>query len=165
METAESAPIIRPLADGDRPAWLGLRQALWLGSDATTLAAEAGTLLSEPERFGARAYGVLLAWAGDQAIGFIEISLRDDLAAFGGRPVGYVEGVYVAPAHQGRGLGRALIRAAEDWTRQRGAADLASDVLPDNPESLAFHTRVGFRMVGETVTGDRRQVLLAKRVG
>jgi aminoglycoside 6'-N-acetyltransferase I len=164
MDKADSAPVIRLLAEDDRPAWLSLRQALWMGSDASTRAAETGALLSEPQRFGALAYGVLLAFAGTRAIGFIEVSLRDDLPAFAGRAVGYVEGVYVEPSAQSRGLGRALVHAAEAWARARGAGDLASDVLADNAASLDFHARVGFVAVGETVTADRRQVLLAKRL-
>jgi GNAT superfamily N-acetyltransferase len=158
-------PLIRPLTEADRPAWLALRQALWMGTDATTRAAEAGTLLSEPQRFGALAYGVLLAFDGGRALGFVEVSLRDDLPALGRRPVGYVEGIYVSPSAQGHGHGQALIDAAADWARRHGAADLASDVMPDNAESLAFHASAGFAAVGETATGERRQVLLAKRLG
>jgi hypothetical protein len=37
--------------------------------------------------------------------------------------------------------------------------------MPDKAESLEFHTRAGFAAVGETGTGERRQVLLAKRLG
>lgn len=165
MTAPRSAPLIRPLTEADRPAWLALRQALWMGTDATTLAAEAGTLLSEPQRFGALAYDVLLAFDGDRAVGFVEISLRDDLPALGQGKVGYVEGIYVAPSAQGHGHGQALVDAAADWARRHGAAALASDVMPDNAESLGFHTHTGFAVAGETGTGERRQVLLAKRLG
>jgi len=155
-------PPIRPLTPADHKTWIGLRQALWLGSDATTLAAEAGTLLSEPQRFGALRYDVLLAVEGGQPVGFVEVSLRDDLQALAGRTVGYVEGVYVSPAHQRRGLGRALIEAAIAWTRAQGARELASDILPDNPASLDFHCRVGFAVVGESGSGTHRQILLVR---
>jgi aminoglycoside 6'-N-acetyltransferase I len=156
--------IIRPLTDSDRKAWLGLRQALWMGSDVTTLAAEAGTLLSEPQHFGALVYGVLLAVEGEHAIGFVEVSLRDDVEEFGGRPVGYVEGVYVEPRHQRRGLGRALIEAAAAWARAQGASALASDVVPGNLASITFHQRVGFSIIGETGEDQQRQVLLTRPV-
>ena len=158
------APSIRPLTAADHSAWIGLRQALWLGSDATTLAAEAGTPLSEPERFGALRYAVLLAVAGARPIGFIEVSLRDDLAALAGKTVGYVEGVYVTPPHQRRGLGRALIEAAVAWTRAQGAVDPVSDVLVGNDASVDFHHRVGFVISGEGGSGAERQMLLVRRV-
>lgn len=155
------AQSIRPLAPADHPAWIGLRQALWMGSDATTLAAEAGTLLSEPQRFGALVYAVLLAVDGHRPVGFVEVSLRDDLEPIAGK-VGYVEGVYVAPAHQRRGLGRALIDAAAAWTRAQGATDLVSDVLVGNDASVDFHHRVGFVIKGEGGSGTDRQMLLVR---
>lgn len=159
-----TAPAIRPLSAADHNAWIGLRQALWLGSDATTLAAEAGTLLTEPQRFGALVYAVLLAFDGDRPIGFVEVSLRDDMEAFAGDTVGYVEGVYVAPPHQRRGYGRALIDAAASWTRTHGAVDLVSDVLVGNDASIDFHHRVGFVIGGEGGSGVERQMLLVRRV-
>ncbi len=156
--------IVRVLNDADRPAWIGLRQALWMGSDATTRAAADGTLLTEPRRFGALAYAVLLAVEDDRPIGFVEVSLREDIEDLRGRAAGYVEGVYVEPRHQRRGLGRALIDAAAEWTQAQGARDLASDVIPGNLASVTFHQRTGFRIVGETGEGDQRQVLLIRPV-
>jgi aminoglycoside 6'-N-acetyltransferase I len=162
--SAATPPAIRPLDAASHTAWIGLRQALWMGSDSTTLAAEAGTLLSEPQRFGALLYAVLLAFDGARAIGFIEVSLRDDLAPFAGHKVGYVEGVYVAPSHQRRGIGRALIDAAAAWTRAQGTAELVSDVLVGNDASVDFHHRVGFVIAGEGGSGADRQMLLVRRV-
>jgi len=157
-------PLIRPLGEADRPAWLGLRQALWMGSDATTSAAEAGTLLSDPGRFGALKYAVFLALDAGEAVGFVEVSLRDDVHGLGGRAVGYVEGVYVGPRHQGRGLGRALLDAAAQWAKSQDATEIASDVLADNPPSIAFHEHCRFRRIGETGSGAKRQVLLLRGV-
>jgi aminoglycoside 6'-N-acetyltransferase I len=156
--------IFRPLQDRDRAAWIGLRQALWMGSDATTQAAADGTLLSEPRRFGALRYGVLLAVEAGRTVGFVEVSLRDDIEGLGGAPVGYIEGVYIEPKHQRRGLGRGLLDEAARWTRAQGATQLASDVLPDNPASLAFHEHSGFRRVGESGRGDKRQILLTRAI-
>lgn len=153
---------IRPLSDADRSAWIGLRQALWMGSDATTKAAEDGTLLGDPQRFGALRYAVLLAFEGGRAVGFVEISLRDDLPARTGQKVGYVEGIYVAPTSQRRGLARALITAATAWTREQHADELTAEVMPDNGPGLDFHRRVGFAIVADSGDGERRQVLLAR---
>lgn len=143
-----------------------MRQALWMGTDATTRAAEDGTLLDDPARFGVKRYGVLVAVVGGDAGGFLEVSLRDDIDAFERQPVGYVEGVYVEPRHRRSGLGGALMHAAEDWSRELGADLLVADVLEDNPDGLAFHHHAGFTAVGETPIGKTggggRQVLLRK---
>lgn len=158
------ASSIRPLTPADHTAWISLRQALWLGSDATTLAAEDGTLLAQPQRFGALVYAVLLAFDGDRPVGFVEVSLRNDMEGFGDDKVGYVEGVYVAPPHQRRGLGRALVDAAAAWTREQGSAALVSDVLVGNDASIDFHHRIGFAIAGEGGGGAERQMLLVRRV-
>jgi aminoglycoside 6'-N-acetyltransferase I len=166
MAEPDSGQIVRLTLDGpEHVAWLGLRQALWMGSDVTTEAARNGTLLTDPERFGALAYEVFLAVDEDNsAAGFIEVSLRDDLDVFGRRQVGYVEGIYVEPRYRGTGLGRALIETAAEWTRRKAVQELVADVLGENTEGLIFHERSGFNRVGERSAGGKRQVLYAMMV-
>jgi aminoglycoside 6'-N-acetyltransferase I len=166
---AENSPlrIARLQLDtADHIAWLSMRQALWMGSDATTQAARDGTLITDPDRFGALAYEVFLSFDDEEPTGFIEVSLRDDIDAFGRRQVGYVEGVFVESLYRGEGIGRALIRSAAEWTFSKSVRELVADVLDDNPEGLAFHERCGFNRVGERLAAKgKRQVLLAMRVG
>lgn len=141
-----------------------MRQALWMGTDATTAAARDLTLFTEPERFGAIRYEALIALTGGRPVGFLEVSLRDDIEGFAGHTVGYVEGVFVEIKHRVGGVGRTLIGAAEAWTRAAGAGELVSDVTGDNPESVAFHRRVGFSVAQETTTGGQRRVVLVRRL-
>jgi len=141
-----------------------MRQALWMGTDATTRAAWDGTLFTEPERFGAIRYEALVALVDGVCVGFLEVSLRDDVAAFEDQTVGYVEGVFVEIAHRRLGLGWLLLDAAAEWTRSTGATELVSDVIGDNPDSVAFHQRAGFTVVQDTVVKDQRHVVLSRRV-
>lgn len=141
-----------------------MRQALWMGTDATTRAAEDGTLFSEPERFGAIRYETLVAVVAGCCVGFVEVSLRDNVSGVPDQTVGYIEGIFVERAYRGVGVGRTLIDAAEAWMRSTGASQLVSDVLGDNPDSLAFHRSVGFSVVEETETGPKRRIVLARRV-
>ena len=76
--------------------------------------------------------------------------------------------VFVDPAAQGRGVGRALLEhliadaeAAGIWTLQAG-------VFPENEASLALHRRCGFRVVGTRerigeLDGAWRDVVLLER--
>lgn len=67
------------------------------------------------------------------------------------RPVyaGVVEhSLYVAPAVQGRGVGRALIERLITSTEAAGIWTIRSGVFPENTASLALHARTGFRVVG-----------------
>src|SRR5690348_8302203 len=109
-----------------------MRQALWIGTDATTAAARDLTLLTEPERFGAIRYEALIALVDGCPVGFVEVSLRDDVAGFAEQTVGYVEGVFVEMEHRRDGIGLTLLGAATAWTRAAGAARLVSDVIGDN---------------------------------
>lgn len=45
-------------------------------------------------------------------MGFVEASLRPYAEGCDTRPVGYLEGGYVAPEWRGQGIGRALVEAA-----------------------------------------------------
>jgi aminoglycoside 6'-N-acetyltransferase I len=59
-------------------------------------------------------------------------------------PVAYVEGVYVKPDFQRQGFAKKLISVAEDWAKQKGLTQLASDTGVTNLQSINFHKEVGF---------------------
>jgi phosphinothricin acetyltransferase len=56
--------------------------------------------------------------------------------------------VYVDPAHQGRGVGRLLLRALIDAAEDTGYWTIQSSIFPENTTSLRLHENAGFRMVG-----------------
>lgn len=144
---------VRPLRDGELDAWLDLRVALWPDSTREEHAAEGELVLDDPQRHAV----LVVPDDSGRLVAFAEVSLREWAEGCESRPVGYLEGWYVAPAWRRRGLGRALVEAAERWALARGAREFASDVEPDNAASLAAHARLGFREVG-------RAVLFAKRL-
>jgi aminoglycoside 6'-N-acetyltransferase I len=91
--------------------------------------------------------------AAGAAVGFINMSTRTDyVEGTESSPVGYIEGIFVKEAFRGRGVGRALVRFADHWTKQKGYRQLASDAELDNVDSHHFHAAVGFRESGRIVT-------------
>lgn len=56
---------------------------------------------------------------------------------------GWVYYLAVAPGHQRGGLGRALMAAAEDWLRGRGAPKIQLMVREDNHAALDFYEALG----------------------
>jgi ribosomal-protein-alanine N-acetyltransferase len=54
----------------------------------------------------------------------------------------------VAPAHQGQGLGSALLAELATWARNRGDAALWLEVRPSNARARALYQRCGFVEVG-----------------
>jgi len=89
---------------------------------------------------------ILLAFHGEQAVGFAQVGLRYDYVEGreGDGPVGYLEGVYVEEAFRRLGIARSLVKAAETWAWVRNCRQLASDCELHNEASLHFHLHTGF---------------------
>lgn len=117
-----------------------MRAALWPDEAGVSQAPQMQAWLDDARN------GTLLALdANGEAIGFIELALRHDYVnGTVTSPVAFVEGWYVALPSRGRGVGRALVGAAEAWSRARGCSELASDALLDNTGSHAAHAACGF---------------------
>ena len=62
---------------------------------------------------------------------------------------GEVYAIYVLPAHQGKGLGRALIRESARELARRGLHSLVIWVLRENAVGRGFYERLGGRAVRE----------------
>ncbi len=56
----------------------------------------------------------------------------------------YLAELYVQPAHRGRGLGRALMEAAMDLARDRGASYMDLGTSDDDVAARALYERLGF---------------------
>jgi predicted GNAT superfamily acetyltransferase len=79
----------------------------------------------------------------------------------------YIDQVVVLGSVKGTGLGRRLYGSLEHTALARGARFLCCEVntVPPNPDSLAFHSRLGFSSIGSLATRDGRNVtLLQKRL-
>lgn len=85
-------------------------------------------------------------------IGFLEVGLRSHADGCDSkRPVGFVEGWFVQEPFRNRGVGRELMRRAEDWARSQGCLEMASDALIDNEGSQRAHEAMGFEVVDRCV--------------
>jgi aminoglycoside 6'-N-acetyltransferase I len=96
---------------------------------------------------------VFVAEAEDgRIIGFLEVGLRSHADGCDpAQPVGFVEGWFVLEASRNQGVGRALMRAAENWARQRGAIEMASDSWITQEDSHRAHEALGFNVVDRCV--------------
>lgn len=63
---------------------------------------------------------------------------------FTGEEQGYLTTIAVANGVDSRGVARALMVAAEDWTRHQGLSVLALDVLAANSRARTFYGWLGF---------------------
>jgi aminoglycoside 6'-N-acetyltransferase I len=142
-----SATRVRHAWPADAARWAELRQALWPDESAEELRAGAEAFFTGRETL---LRAVLLAEdARDgELVGFAELSFRPYAEDCRTNPVAFLEGWYVDPSARRRGVGRALVAAAEQWARQQGCREFASDTRLDNTESIAAHQALGFEDAG-----------------
>ena len=61
----------------------------------------------------------------------------------------YVDGVAVAPAYRGRGVGTRLITALDAWAAGQGLSMVSLEVVDANPRAEKLYRRLGFEAVRE----------------
>jgi aminoglycoside 6'-N-acetyltransferase I len=84
--------------------------------------------------------------------GFIEVGLRSHADGCDpARPVGFVEGWFVHEASRNQKIGAALMRSAEDWVRNQGCREMASDTWIDDETSVLAHQSLGFEIVDRCI--------------
>ncbi len=86
-----------------------------------------------------------------QMVGFIELNLRDNVPGSSQQTTPYIEAWFVSPDCQGQGIGKALIRAAEQWAKQQGFQELGSDAPITNEKSINLHKQLGFDEIERVV--------------
>jgi ribosomal protein S18 acetylase RimI-like enzyme len=102
--------------------------------DAETLAEHYGTLLDTGE--------VVALLAGDGPDGFVQFRLKT--SHYTGEPDAYIEELWVAPDRRGQGLGRALLEAAMEAARERGATHIDLTTSEADTEALGLYASAGF---------------------
>lgn len=74
----------------------------------------------------------------------------------------HLEQVSVRVAHQGRGVGGALIDAVLDWARARGADELTLTTFRAVAFNQPYYERRGFRPMADAALDDRLRALVAR---
>jgi aminoglycoside 6'-N-acetyltransferase I len=142
---------IRKADAKDVEALGSLRAALWPDATQQEHEADARALTSATPP-STLPLAVFVAESAGAVVGFVEVGQRSHAdGCDASRPVGFIEGWFVAPTHRGQGIGRALIAAAESWSRDQGCLELASDTWIDNEPSQRAHEALGFEVVDRCV--------------
>ena len=130
---------IRRATYDDKSSWLGLRQRLWPEAPIEYLSFDMDAHLADTD------YAVFVASADDgNLVAFIEVGLRDYGEGCETSPVGYIEAWYVDEQVRGQKLGRDLVQSAEQWAREKGCQEMASDTWLENESSISAHLRLGY---------------------
>lgn len=137
--SSETVPRIRLASAADAPDFGRLLQAFndeydEQTPDAATIAERAVPLIESGE--------VTVLFGGDGPDGFAQLRFRPSL--YTGALDAYLEELYVVPARRGEGLGRALLEAAIQHSRERGAEHIDLGTSEDDVAARALYESSGF---------------------
>ena len=102
--------------------------------DAEVIAERAAPLLESGE--------LTVLFAGDGPDGFAQLRFRPSL--YTGALDAHLEELYVVPERRGEGLGRALLQAAMEHARKRGAARIDLGTSEDDVAARELYESAGF---------------------
>ncbi|MBE7492703.1 MAG: GNAT family N-acetyltransferase [Planctomycetes bacterium] len=98
------------------------------------------------ELAGRSDHALLVAEQAGLVTGFADLAVRRTLI---GPPVAELEALVVHESARGRGVGAALLAAAEDWARGRGLAGVKLGSRVSRVEAHRFYERHGYTRVKE----------------
>jgi aminoglycoside 6'-N-acetyltransferase I len=128
--------MISKAARSDLHTLTNLAQKLWPEHQSEELYQDLSAILEKPDA------AFFLAEDGE---GFAQCQMRYDyVEGTESSPVGYLEGIYVEASCRRKGLARELLAACENWAREQGCREFASDCELTNIQSLDFHLSLGF---------------------
>ncbi len=136
--------VLREAAEGDVAAILDLYLSAGI-ADAGFTVDEGREKLAEFRRYPS--LRVFVAEIEGVVVGTYELLIMDNLAKRGARS-GVVEDVAVAPAMQGRGVGRAMMLHAFEQCRRAGCYKLVLSSNAKREEAHRFYESLGFERHG-----------------
>jgi aminoglycoside 6'-N-acetyltransferase I len=138
---------VRPVQEDDFAQWLRLRKLLWDESTDEEHRAEMIDIIEHTET-----QLVLVAETENKKlIGFLEASIRPFVEDCYTDHVGYLEGWFVEKEFRKYGIGRFLVKTAEDWARSKGCEEMASDSEIGNEISLNAHLGLGYKVTSRLI--------------
>lgn len=119
--------------------YAGAEEGIWLDGKGRTTETEVAGLIAAGQ--------IAVVRSGERVVGSVRVHQLDDGAGEFGMLV-------AAPEERGTGIGTDLVAFAEDWGRQRGAAEMQLELLvpqgwthPVKEFLRGWYTRIGYRLV------------------
>ncbi len=130
--------LIRRITHEDKSEWFRMRKGIWPDAPDEYMNFDMDDILASERD------AVFMAFVDGRAVGMIEARLRDYGEGCETSPVGYIEGWFVDEDMRGSSVAGDLVRAAENWAREKGCTEMASDTWLDNIASIRAHIKLGY---------------------
>ncbi len=149
--------IMRPAEPGDAAALVALANEVTAEPEGWLLTESAWRTVAEERRFlralRRHPHGmVFVAEEDGEVVGRLSVSRDPHPASSHVADLGLM----VARAHRRRGVGAALMRAAEAWARNAGVDKLELHVFPHNAPAIALYEKLGYSHEGRRRAHYRR---------
>jgi ribosomal protein S18 acetylase RimI-like enzyme len=149
---------VRPYDEDDRPAVMHLAGRLTAGAAPWRdrerwVAVVLGWVAESIAAQGSPGHALFVAADGDRVVGFVAVSTRTH---FTGDVDAYIGELVVDRTVERQGVGRMLLRVAEDWARDNGFDTLTLDTGARNTRARALYEAAGF---------EDEDIRLSKRLG
>jgi aminoglycoside 6'-N-acetyltransferase I len=129
---------IRRATQQDKSDWLRMRKGIWPDAPDNYLDFDMDDVLADNNN------AVFFAMVEGCSTGMIEVSIKKGAEGCVTSPVGYLEAWFVDESLRGTGVAGALTQAAENWAREKGCTEMASDTWLDNAASIRAHAKMGY---------------------
>lgn len=129
---------IRPIQTEDAAAATQLCAQLGYPTDAESVLPRMQQIAGDRNR------AVLVACLDGEVVGWIDLSIEYHLQT---EPMALIGGLVVSEAARGRGIGRELCQAAEDWARERGITRMRVRSNAIRERAHAFYMQDGYTRV------------------
>ena len=136
---------LRRVIQEDKAEWFRMRKGIWPDVPDNYMTFDMDRLLANVDYF------VIFACDGDRPIGLTEAGIRDYGEGCETSPVGYLEGWFVQEEYRGKRIAGLMTQAAENWMREKGCTEVASDTWLDNEPSIRAHVNMGYHEVERLV--------------
>ena len=143
----QPAPVvIRVSTADDEPALVALTTATWSPDTTPAPPREPGRPFFDPRT---KPEDVLVADEDGTVVGYV--ILHQPIPVPSHRHALEINGLAVAPDHQGQGIGRRLTQAAQEEAQRRGARKVTLRVLSPNVAARRLYESLGFVVEGVLV--------------
>ncbi|MDQ0207524.1 GNAT family N-acetyltransferase [Alkalicoccobacillus murimartini] len=86
---------------------------------------------------------VYIAECNGAMLGYIELAIQEDY--FTNRKQAYVSAIAVSEKGEGKGIGKELMKQAEEWAADQGLTEIILDVFLNNKRAVSVYEHLGYQ--------------------